>query len=439
MADWRPNSKPQTRFLSLTCREALYGGAAGGGKSESLLVDAIRLVGRGYGRGYAALLLRRAFPELEKSLIFRSHDLYPRLGGTYNGSKYVWTFPGGEKVYFGHLQHNHSVQQYQSAEFQRILFDETTQFTEHQYTYMFSRLRSSKGVPLAMRGATNPGGEGHEWVFKRFGYWLNPEAKTRADSGKILHLLKDEKTSVETVVPKGTAHAFGRTFVAASSKDNPNIDESYERSLLELDPVTMAQLKDGNWLIKPAKGLLFKRGWFQVVDYRPVHAQFVRFWDRAAMEDGGDWTVGTLLAKTPDGIFWVCDVIRFQGNPGLVEATIKQTAILDGKNVMIGLSEDPGQSGKFESAAYTRELAGWNVRFLRETQNKTVRVAPASAQAFRGNFRIVEGDWNRAWVAEVEAFPEVKHDDQIDSLSGGFTLLHEFPILSDEDAKLIVC
>ncbi|RYE77593.1 MAG: terminase, partial [Myxococcales bacterium] len=118
--DWRPHKGPQQRFLSLTCFEALYGGAAGGGKSDCLLVDAIRYVGRGYGTAYQAILFRRTYPELEKSLIVRSHDLYPRIGGRYNEQKKVWTFPGQERVLFGYMQRDEDRLQYQGAAFQFV-------------------------------------------------------------------------------------------------------------------------------------------------------------------------------------------------------------------------------------------------------------------------------------------------------------------------------
>ena len=169
-----PNPGPQTRFLGLTCFEALYGGAAGGGKSASLLVDSIRYVGRGYGANYHAILFRRTYPELEKSLIKESRGLYPRLGGVYNEVKSTWTFPGGEIVEFAHIQHEKDVFKYQGAAFQFIGFDELTSFTETQYLYLISRVRSSTGVPCRVRSATNPGNEGHEWVFSRWGLWLDP-------------------------------------------------------------------------------------------------------------------------------------------------------------------------------------------------------------------------------------------------------------------------
>lgn len=164
---WRPNPGPQTRFLALASYEVAYGGSAGSGKSAALLMGALRFVDR---PAYCALLLRRTFPELEKSLIERSFQLYPKAfpGTRYNEQKKVWLFPGGARVYFGHLERDADVHAYQSAEFQYLGFDELTSFTERQYTYMLSRARSATGIPIRIRGATNPGGEGHDWVFKRW-------------------------------------------------------------------------------------------------------------------------------------------------------------------------------------------------------------------------------------------------------------------------------
>lgn len=447
-ACWKPNEGPQTRFLSLTCLEALYGGAAGGGKSDALLVDAGRYIGRGYGANYSALLLRREFPDLEKSLIVKSHDLYPRWGGRYREDKKYWRFPGGERVYFGHAQHEKDIHQYQGAPFQFIGFDELTTFTLYQYLYMLSRLRSAFGVPLRQRGATNPGGEGHEWVFRRFGPWLDPESPVHGEPGKVLYFVKNG--DVEEVVSRDEAKrleaaraaetgpstqermplAIGRTFVPARLSDNPNLsaDGAYNRSLGELDAVTRAQLRDGNWLIKPSKGMYFKRGYFQFVDAAPADAVKVRHWDRAATEAkqgrDPDWTVGLKLSRASDGIYYVENVVRFRESPHRVEASIKTTTELDGKGCTVHLAQDPGSAGKFEAAYYVRELAGYIVKTTPETGDKVTRAQPVSSQAEAGNIRIVRGPWNEAFIQELEQFPEGAHDDQVDALSGAFSVLH---------------
>jgi predicted phage terminase large subunit-like protein len=443
--DWKPFPGPQEEFLSLTCREALYGGAAGGGKSDALLVDAIRYVGCGYGRAYQGLLLRRTFPELEKNLIVRSHELYPRLDGEYNEQKRTWTFPGGERVLFGYLEKERDVLQYQGSPFQFVGFDELTHFSLAQYLYLFSRMRSTRGVPLRMRGATNPGGPGHDWVFARFGPWLDPryqlegldprigedgEPAPPARPGQVLYFVR-EKRGVERLGSKGELKALGRCFVPAKLKDNPALaGGDYERMLEELDPVTLARLRDGNWTIKPGKGLYFKRGWFDFIDALPAGIRWVRAWDLASTPEPGpgesgdpDWTAGVKMGRTPEGRYVIADIVRLRGRPGDVRAAIRATAELDGRACRISIPQDPGQAGVDQVATYAELLKGFTFSFRRPTANKIVRAGPLSAQASARNVTLVRGDWNAPFLEEAESFPdenEQEHDDQIDAASDAF-------------------
>jgi predicted phage terminase large subunit-like protein len=451
--DWRPHAGPQTRFLSLTCREAFYGGAAGGGKSASICVDAIRYVGRGYGRAYKAILFRRTFPELETSLIQESWGLYPRLGGVYNEQKKTWYFPGGEQVIFRHLEHETSITQHLGAAYQYIGFDELTTFTRAQYMFLMSRLRIMRGVrvPLRIRGASNPGSEGHDWVFARWAPWLDPKCPTQAAPGEILYFLQDDE-GVERVVPRGTFRidpqngdridAVSRTFIPAKLEDNPSLyaDGNYAAQLNLLDPVQRRRMRDGDWLIKPDAGLYFRGSWFRFVDLAPVECRRIRFWDRAATEKNGsndpDWTVGVRLAITPERRIFIEDVVRGQWGPGDVERTILSTAELDGRGVMVALSKDPGAAGKFEADYYVRALQGFNVRTYPETADKVSRAGPISAQAHAGNISIVRGPWNEPFVKVLEAFPKGRHDDDVDALSGAYAVLTETPAPPKLDAFL---
>lgn len=440
---YEPNPGPQSFFLALDCFEALYGGQAGGGKSDALLVDAARYISVGYGGAYSALLLRRTFPDLEKSLIRRSHELYPRLGGQYNEQKKTWVFPLGERIYFGHAEHERDVHSYQGAEFQYIGFDELTHFTRYQYTYLFSRLRSSRGVPLRLRAGTNPGGEGHEWVFTRFGAWLDPDAGSRAEPNEIREIVFID--GEETVVEPGEAVALrvawdaatpaeraarnmllphGRTFVPARLSDNPYLasDGNYERALDELDPVTRAQLKSGDWLKKPAAGEYFKRGWWKWLDATPADVvSRARYWDLAASLTG-DYAVGARVARMRSGLWVVEDVVRRRGTPGDVRALVRATAELDGRGVPLWLEQDPGQAGVDQIASYVADLAGWTVRGRRKTVDKVTAAGPLSAQAQAGNVALVRGPWNAIFVEEYEEFPDGKYDDQVDAGSGAFAV-----------------
>lgn len=161
---------PQPRQAALMARfedEALYGGAAGGGKSDCALAEALRQVHIPYYRG---LILRKTYPQLSE-LMDRSMEIYKRAfpRAKYNDSKHSWTFPSGAKIYFGSMQRTADRHNYQGKRYDFIDFDELTQFLWDEYSYMFSRNRpNGPGTRVYMRAQANPGGVGHGWVKERF-------------------------------------------------------------------------------------------------------------------------------------------------------------------------------------------------------------------------------------------------------------------------------
>lgn len=163
---WTPQPR-QAAFMARFEDEALYGGAAGGGKSDCALAESLRQVHIPYYRG---LILRKTYPQLSE-LADRSAEIfraaYPRA--RYNDSKHVWVFPSGAKIYFGSLQHTDDRLNYQGKRYDFIDFDELTQFTWDEYSYLFSRNRpNGAGTRCYVRAQANPGGIGHGWVKARF-------------------------------------------------------------------------------------------------------------------------------------------------------------------------------------------------------------------------------------------------------------------------------
>jgi predicted phage terminase large subunit-like protein len=436
-AAWRPNPGPQSEFMLSPAFEVLYGGAAGGGKSVALVHDALRDVDKPHYRG---LLLRRTFPELEKTLISISHIAYRTAhpGAAYNAQKRQWVFPSGARIDFGYLDRDDDVYQYQGAEYQYIGWDEVTHFSERQYTYLLSRARSAHGLTPRIRAATNPGGPGHEWVMRRWAPWLDAKSEVRAKPGELLHY-RNTVESGEEWTPDG---ALSRVFIPARIADNPhiaNVDPGYIERLRGLDPVTRAQLEDGDWLVQPAAGLYFRREWFTFVDSLPppfagVTVSRVRFWDKAATppHDGNrdpDWTVGLKLAKVGE-YYYVEDIERMRAGPGDVEKRILAVSQSDGQQCGIRMAQDPGSAGVSEAAAYVRLLSGYDIQTARETGDKVTRAKAVSAQASpqstggeRGRIHILRGTWVDAFVRELESFPDGGHDDQVDALSGAFNAL----------------
>jgi hypothetical protein len=165
----------QARFLAYEGREALYGGAAGGGKSDALLMAALQYA---HLPGYRALLLRRTFADLALpgALMDRAREWFQPRGARWMDREKTWHLPSGASITFGYLATERHKYRYQSSEFHFVGFDELTQFTESQYTYLFSRQRRVAGleIPIRMRAGTNPGGVGHEWVMGRFLPHLEP-------------------------------------------------------------------------------------------------------------------------------------------------------------------------------------------------------------------------------------------------------------------------
>lgn len=243
---------PTTRqklFLELDNeREVFYGGAAGGGKSDALLMAALEYV---HVPGYAALLLRKTYVDLARpgALMDRARQWLSDTPAKWDEKNKKWTFPSGATLTFGYLEVENDKFKYQSSEFQFVGFDELTHFSLTQYTYLFSRLRRLKGVniPIRMRSGSNPGGYGGLWVKERF----IPEGFTAEDA-------IPEKVWEKDFVDEETGKPGKRFFVPARLDDNPHLDQAeYEESLSNLDSITRAQLRRGDWSITTKGDILY--------------------------------------------------------------------------------------------------------------------------------------------------------------------------------------
>jgi len=176
----------------------------------------------------------------------------------------------------------------------------------------------------------------------------------------------------------------------------------------------------------PPGGGMFQREWFDIVGAAPAQATRVRAWDRAATEKDGDYTVGLLMAKDADNVFYIEDVVRGQFSDLAAEKIIAQTAAIDAAryaNVTTWLEQEPGSSGKVVSQITIRVLAGYNVKAERSTGDKSTRAMPFAAQCEARNVKLVKGAWNGALLEELSSFPYGAHDDQIDAGSLAFNKL----------------
>ncbi len=424
-------SAPQFVFLSLPQEEALYGGAAGGGKSDALLMGALQYVDV---PGYAAIIIRKSLKQLTQpdALIPRSHEWLGPTEARWSEQQNEWKFPSGAVLKFGYLDAARDVDNFQGPAYQFIGWDELTQFRIEDYILVsFSRNRRRKDVrvPIRVRAASNPGGRGHDAVKDRFGLYRPDDAKT----GPLV------------CQRPGWEHP-SRVFIPARVQDNPGLDvDDYVRRMAEnLDHHSRRQLLDGDWDSRPP-GDLFRREWFEIIDTIPEGCQWVRRWDLAATEateasPDPDWTVGARVGLHPNGNYFVEHIDRARVRPEGVLDMIVSMAERDGKATVIWLPQDPGQAGKSQVDAWIREprLRGYTVKARRESGSKFVRAQPVSARAERGMVKLKRGQWNAAFLDEHEAFTETgdhSHDDIVDALSGAFAELGVDDSVSQHDYR----
>jgi predicted phage terminase large subunit-like protein len=396
-------SMTQKVFLRTYSMEALFGGAAGGGKSSALLMSALQYVDV---PNYSAIIFRRTYADLALpgAIMDRFINwMAPYDDVRWNANNYTAVFPSGARISFGYLNNQQDYLRYKGAEFQFIGVDEVTEIRENDYRYMFSRLRRPVSgplsqVPLRMRSACNPA---PNWVRQRF-------------------------------IVEGQEK--GRIFVPSKLTDNPGIDaDSYRAALQALDPVERKRLEDGDWWATTL-GSMFDRENIVIIDNEDMpkittSARAVRFWDLAATEPSHsnpnpDWTVGTLVLFD-QGITYVLDVKKARVRGEKVEQLIAQTAYEDGHAVAIRMEQEPGSSGKALVDQYARYvLSGYDFLGIRSTGDKTTRAMPFAAAVANGNVRCVRAPWLTDWMDELSSFPEAcDHDDQVDSVVGAFTHL----------------
>jgi predicted phage terminase large subunit-like protein len=424
----------------------IYGGAAGGGKTVGLILEPLRHVGR--VANFSAVFFRRTTPQITNpgALWDESLNFYPRLGGTPHLGVLEWRWPQGGKIKFSHLQFETTVHDWQGAQIALICFDELTHFTAHQFFYMVSRNRSICGVKPYIRATCNP--DADSWVAEFLAWWIDPETGFAIPerAGVLRYYLRvaddilwaDRPEELLRYMPRtedlppgiDPPRPISVTFIPARVFDNPallRVNPDYLAWLLSLPLLERERLLEGNWKIRPAAGLYFKREWCTVVDEVPADLESVRYWDLAATEktalNDPDWTVGIKLGRDQNGGFWLLDLVRQRANPGDVEGLLLHTATQDGKRVRIGFGKDPGQAGKSQALHLVRVLSGFTVAPAAESGDKITRFGPFSSQCRAGNIKIRRGRWNEDLFRILEGFPDLAHDDEVDACSGALEML----------------
>lgn len=446
----RPSQKQET-FLRLDAEEIFYGGAAGGGKSDALILAALQYVDVPQ---YSAALFRQTEEDLYKpgAIGARARDWFTGTAAKWEDKGKLWRFPSysslpGATIHLGFARTKKEMEtRYQGPEFQFIGAEELGQWEEDAYLYLWTRMRRLKGhqVPIRMRAAGNPGGKGAEWIRRRFiesalqdgtGMTVRELVALKKRGGDFVGVpvFRSPPSAQAIAVAKEFGRqAQGACFVPAYARDNPGLDVAeYMQNLARVDPATRDQLEHGDWWAAGG-GDFFKAEWFKYADEAPKNIRWIRVWDLAATapHEGNldpDWTAGTKMGvqvlDTGSNMIWIAHCRRFREEPGDVEKGIRAIAESDGRKVPIYIEEEGGSSGKNTTANYaSKVLFGWKVHGERKTGSKINFWEPLAADAQNGLVTLVRGEWTVEFVNELcqlKLDMSHGHDDQADSAGLG--------------------
>lgn len=440
-----PQPGPQMQFMTSPADIIIYGGAAGGGKTFALLLEALR---HKEVKGFGGVIFRHNYNQItaEGGLWDASNKIYSQVPDAHprKSPKLHWKFDGGAKLNFAHIEREEDLQSWQGTEIAYIGFDELTHFTKHQFLYMLSRNRTTCGVRPYVRATCNP--DADSWVANFIEWWIDQDTgyPIPERSGQIRYMVVLNDIIYWGSTPEELAENYdvnvedckSVTFIASKLEDNKVLMESdpgYMANLKAMTEVDMERLLKGNWKIKKAAGSFFKRtqvGEMLTTIPNDIVA-YVRGWDLAATDkdenDEAAYTAGVLMGRRSNGRFVVLDVINQQLKAGDVRKTIKMTAQLDnakyGGYVRQRLPQDPGQAGKEQAQSYIAMLAGYDVVTKAESGDKATRAEPMAAQWQHGNFDVMIGEWNEAYFNQLESFPDSKFKDMVDAGSSAFNEL----------------
>lgn len=454
MEEIRPQPK-QAQFLATSADVALYGGAAGAGKSWSLLAEALRHI---ENKRFGAVIFRRDRQQVtnQGGLWTEANEFYSQFGGVPNKSDLYFDFPKGSRIGFAGLQYETDVIKWQGSQIALLGFDELTHFIEYQFFYMLSRNRSKSGVRSYVRATTNP--DADSWVADFIAWYIDQKTgfPIPERSGVIRYFTRvndrvfwadnfeDLICHLPKSLPKGhTTRDYIKsfTFISADVFDNKILlenDPGYLANLLALPLVERERLLNGNWKIKLTAGKLFNRAWFTPVDFAPDGGIEVRFWDFAATakqvatakkKKDPDYTATIKIRYYPKEDRWiVTDFFQIQASPALVEKLFFRTIAVDlddskrkKTKYRVRWEIEPGSASRRENDRLIKQLKGIDAKGVASQLDKITRARPAAVQAEQGNIDVLKAEWTQSLLTHLHGQPDLPHDDGMDAFSGAFS------------------
>jgi len=466
------------QFLACPADVVVYGGAAGGGKTWALLLDALRHALE--VPNWTGLIVRitRELMKVGGGIWAESQQVFANSGAVPNHTELSWRWPNGSTLSFRQVLHNANL--WNGPSYDWIGIEELQELEVSDLVGALTRLRSTKGIRPTLRATCNPK-RGHgivEWIkwYLRDDGYPDPER-----SGVVRYFGRSSKTyewvfgdsasdvEEQACRPPGSAQTFA--FIRANLDDNPILDltdPSYRAKLQVQGRVDELRLLGGNWFVGgDDDGPLARHRWgFVTAPLAPI-VKRVRAWDKAATRPWpGNWdpdyTVGPLVLFDAAGRVYLNGLAACREDTPVRDMLIARTARSDGHMVEQVHKQAPGDAGK-DSVHHTRPLleAG-GARVFAELERRAKnedRIAPMALMLELGmrngrpvdasnpprpddgppdpRFFVLDGPgWNEGWIMEpysdagshprtlgelvwshLDPWPHGKHDDVGDALA----------------------
>lgn len=302
--DIRPQPRQET-FLSSPADIAIYGGAAGGGKTYALLLEPLRHIGN---HEFGAVIFRRTLPEITKegAMWDEAGNVYPLMGARSNQTERSYRFPSGAKISFSHLQYETDLRAWRGAQVALMEFDQLETFSQTQFFYMLSRNRSASGIRPYVRATCNPE---PGWLASFLDWWIDQDGYAILNrSGAIRWMVRENDVTFWANSPEELKRDHPNsipksvTFILSTVYDNQillNKDPGYLANLQALSKVDRARLlgdrrRGGNWKVRPA-GRIYED--FKVIPDFPIPITWPRY---RGVDYGAVNTAVIWLAEDPN-------------------------------------------------------------------------------------------------------------------------------------------
>lgn len=460
-----PASLRQEMFLNSEADITLGGGAKGGGKTFTSLLIALKYMQDPHATG---IIFRRTSTDMRNpgSIWDEAVDMYTTLYGVGKNGVRVKNremeiiFPSGGKLKFSHLQYEKDVLSHKGGQYGIIIFDEATDFSEYQITYMLGRNRNAKLTQYRpkMFLMTNP--EYHHFLRNWIqDYYLDKQSgiPLQDKAGDVRYFVRNGN-NITWFENKVTAAKYADTlfggkdqedigeegngvksfsFIPFTIFDNPPLlknDPSYLSNLKALPRVEKEKYLYGSWFARVEASQMWKREWITLVPHANGRAiKRVRSYDMAFSRPSEqytnpDYTCGVLMSKDASSVYTIEDMVRIRDRVHEVEKLIFDTAQRDGKDVIITIPKDPNAAAGAYAKDLQRRLSelGFICKLTPPVNSKMTRFAPFAAVTQAGFVRVVISEWNKDFFEELEIFDgdRNKKDDQVDVCADAFQALN---------------